>query len=450
MSRRDRRLLALVAIELVAGAVLYFRRPEAPPTPPPVPDLSDADPALAAHVREKAAACRTPDDWAALGLVYISFGYFPEAEACYRVAAEREAERPDRQHDWAFALERMGRPREANAAYERAAALGHGDPGGCWYFVGRNHLRLEDGAAARAAFEKSGQPQARYELAVLLARDGRGAEALPVLDQLSSQFPDAVQPPLLRHRVERLSGQSGAASADRALRVAGRLPTPFDREFRRLEAGREQLGTVKDLREARRLIAAGNAAAAEPLLANLARTAWAPEVADLSAEVEFLRNRPGEAARVLQEAIDRAGGSVYLFERLGDAHAEAGRPADAVAAWQRAVALGGAIDAKNTHYKLALHFDKAGNAAAAAPHHARAYLGAGHELLAAGQLRDAKGPLDKGLKYGPQFPPLWFARGEVQRLSGQVDVARAAYRKCLEIDPDHGRAAAALELLSGK
>jgi tetratricopeptide (TPR) repeat protein len=416
-----------------------------------VPDLVAVDEQVAAHVRESAAKCRTAADWAALGEVYVAYGYFPEGEACYRVAAEREPGRADRAYEWAFALERIGRLEEANAAYERAVSLGHSDPGGCWYYVGRNRLRVEKPAEARAAFDRAGdQPSARYEVARLLAKGGDDAAALAVLDRLAAGHPAAVQPHLLRHRIEVLRGGPAAVHADRANRFLTRLPTPFDRDYRRLEDAHDRLGFGGDLKAAETLIAAGRTAEAEPRVRAAFAGDWSPSAADLLAEIEFVGRRPDEAARVLREAVERAGPTPHLLIRLGDAYADAGRLDLAVPAWTRATGLGTGAEVKNAYHRLATYHERAGRAEAARWHMARALFGAGHEEFWAGRLDDAHLLFSRATETDPTLAAAWFYLGETERLRGRAEAARRAYRKCLELEPGHGRAHTGLALLDAR
>jgi tetratricopeptide (TPR) repeat protein len=445
----NRLLVFAIAAELLAGAVVVFGPRPQPGLTPPVPDLSREDQVLAAQVHDRAAKCQTPKDWNDLGELYLAHGFFPEAEACCRVAAEMDPNQPDPTYDWAFALERIGRLEESNAAYTKAIELGHADPAGCWYFVGRNHLRREDVNAARAAFEKAGDhPSARYEIARLLVREGKPAEAVPILDRLAAKYPNAVQPPLLRHRIEVLAGSPQAAAyADRSFRAPGRLPTPFDREFNRVEAIYFASGRPGQLRNAQSLLGRGDWQAAGAALRELLQEEWDPYVADSMAEAEFHLGRPAEAARLVREVVDRAGPSAYFLIRLGDEAAEAGRQPEAVEAWTRATRLGSPIEVKNTQNRLAMYYDGAKNEAAAKFHHGRAFLGAGEELFRAGQYRDALPAFKLAAEHDPRLALGWFYAGETHRVLGEAEPARAAYRKCLEIDPDFGRAVTGLGLL---
>lgn len=92
MTRAQWALVALIAAELAAGTFV-LARPRTRAVPPAA-DLSFVDPLLADHFRSRAAACDTADDWATLGEEFTAYGYFPEGEACCRIAAGREPDNP--------------------------------------------------------------------------------------------------------------------------------------------------------------------------------------------------------------------------------------------------------------------------------------------------------------------------------------------------------------------
>lgn len=448
MTRRDVFLCAVLAVELLVGAALYQRQ-RARPTPPRA-DLSFVHPLAAGQLTTLIDHCVTPTDWANLGKAYLALGYFSEGEACYRHAAAAEPRHPVRAYEWAFALERLGLLADANREYERAAHLGLPRPDDCWYLIGRNCLRTEDASAAQAAFVQAGsQPSARYERARLLARAGKTAEATAILDRLTAEFPDALQPYLLRHRIELLNASPAASvDADKAARAPGRLPTPFDDDWKRLEDTYDRLGLPAEWLACRHLIARGNVEAAAARLESALHQQWDPLGAELLAETMLQRHRPQDAIPHLQNNLERAGPSVHLLTRLGHAHEQTGQTDRAVDAWARAVHLGIGADVKEAHAKLASYYQRIGNGTAARQHNSLAHLATGHESFWNGHPSAALPSLELAVQAEPHLAAAWFYIGEVERLAGRSEVATKAYRRCLVIDPDCGRAHAGLGLVA--
>lgn len=450
MRHRNAILGCAIAIELIAGVVLAYRQKARPaPLSPLVPELSHVDPFVAAHIRELAAKCTTPGDWAGLGEVYLAYGYFTEAEACYRVAVAGSPNRVEWVHHWGFSLERLGKVTESNEQYERAIELGHPDPTACWYYIGRNHLRLEKVEAAQAAFQRAAdQPAARYELARLLVRGGKPAEAMPIIDRLASEHPNAVHPPLLRHKVQVLAKSPAAAeSGIGAHYTPDQLPNPFYVDWKWLQQTHDKLGLAGELKSAMALHEQGLTSAAMPALKEVYRLNCDIIAVELLSEAERRNGNPAEALRLIEDAIDRVGPSAQLLFMLGEAHAASGRLDRAVDAWTRASRLGAGGRVKNAYYKLALHFEKAGDSRAARRNHAMAYLSAAHEVFWNKKPAEAQEPLEKALEYDPDIVQAWYYLGEIHRLQGGSERARTAYERCLSIDPNFGRAIAGRSLL---
>jgi tetratricopeptide (TPR) repeat protein len=456
MNRFQWVLAAVLAAELATGAVLFRQRWNRPT--PPVAELSYTDPLLADQIRDLIRKCRTPDDWARLGEIYLAYGYFPEAEACYRVAAQGAPASPDHAYNWGFALERIGQLEEANREYERAIALGHPRPEDCWYYIGKNGLRQEKAEEAREAFQKAGnQPSARYEYARLMVRSGTSREAIPLLDKLAAEHPQAVQPYLLRYRIEVFQGGAlEGVYADKAGRAMKVLPSPWYKEFKRLEDVHDELGVAGEWLACKEMLAKGEHDEAEPRLRHAHRLWWDPAGIDLLAKVEARHRRLGEAINLLQEVIDRAGPSVHFLTRLGDMYEQTGQLDRAVEAWSRAVQLGFAPGAKYQDYqhrKLAAYYERKGDKEAARRHLALAYYATGHEAFWDDELSEdrklpaARRAFEQAVEFDPGSPHAWFYVGETRRLLNEPEDARQAYKRCLEINPDHGRALAGLALL---
>ena len=89
------------------------------------------------------------------------------------------------------------------------------------------------------------------------------------------------------------------------------------------------------------------------------------------------------------------------------------------------------------------------NPAQPTPIHAKAHLAAGTNLLDAGKPNDALPVLRRAVEADPGLAHAWHVLGEAHRAGQRPADARAAYERCLAIDPDHGRARRALKLLRG-
>lgn len=466
MSRTRWILLGIITVELIVGLVLLRRRLQEPT--PPRPDVSIFDLVTADDLRTAAASCETPEQWATLGELYLAHGYFREGEACLRVAAERQPDDLDLAFRHGFALERIGRLDEANSKY-RQAATGLQDPtteawhyhartADIWYYAARNVMRLEQSSdAQRSAFGFSGSlPATDSENARRGIRDG-GVDPFQnpesTAQALSTAHPLAFQPVSLLYRIAVQRGQRDEAVriADHFGRQSGSLPMPFDVEFKRLNDVRNEFGLSRRKTELERLMRAGSSANLTRMdaLSGLIESAeWTPTAADQRAEVEYRKGKLADAIAWLDEAITRDGPAWPILERLGDTHQEAGDANKALAVWDRAASLGTGPELKNLRHKLALAHEKAGRQDAANSYHALAAMSAGIEAFEAARVDRALTAFTEATRLNPRLAHAWFYLGECHRLSGRPDEARAAYEKCLQLDPDHGRALRGQQLLS--
>ena len=443
-------LVAVLVIELGIGGVLAARRMNQ--TEPLVPDLSSVDPVSAAEFRTLAANCKTANDWVKLGEAYLATGFFTEAEACFRQAMILQPNTPEFAFKHGFALERIGRIEEANAAYDTAIQGRHTRLADIWYYVGRNHLRLEQAEPAADAFKRAGNlPGARFELALLYARAGRTEEADAEAAQLATEFSDAYPPVSLRYRLAlaRHDRQAANAFADQFTRRPLPLPTPFATETQWVFGLADGFGRDRLFRDAGREVQGGRFDVAEANLRQALDARWDPAIADRLAEVVFTQGRQEEAVRILTEAVDRGGPSFELLWRLGQAHDALGRHDQALALWERAARIATGPRARDLWHDLATWYDKAKQPEKAKPLFARAYLIDGTDALTAGRPDAAVKALERAVEADPRLAHAWFALGEAHRFAGRTGDARAAYNQCLKINPYHGRAIRSLELLGG-
>ena len=167
------------------------------------------------------------------------------------------------------------------------------------------------------------QPSAYLSLADLLAEDGRADEAHAVLDEASSRFPENVSVPFQRGALyERVKEFGRAEEAFRA--VIAREP----RHAQALNYLGYMLAERGDrLEEAVALI--DRALAIDPGNGSyLDSLGWA----------YFKLRRHEDARQRLAEAAAQLPFNSVVQDHLGDALAALGRHAEAIAAWQRALA----------------------------------------------------------------------------------------------------------------
>ena len=449
MTRLGQILLGLVACELLAGGIAVGLKLGAPR--PPLWNGEYTDGITEGDVRRLAAEVRSPEDWRKLGEVYMAMGFFRESEACHRIAAERDADSAETVHQWAQALERLGYLDEANAAYLRVSKLDPSRSATCAYFIGRNKLRKEDVAAARQAFSEAGDlPAARYALARLLVGEGRRDEAAALLESLTREFPSAQQPPLLLHRIalEEKRPAAASAAADRQDAAKELLPNPIAAEFQRLRQVHEQIGLRRRWQEARQLIDDGNEAAGEQVLRGILAERFDAYPADWLAEILFQRGQMDAAADIQSEIIERLGPAVEFLERLGDTQDALGEKEEARATWLRATQLSFGPPLRDVHGKLAESLAAAGQEQLANQQLALAAQAAGIGELRAGNVASAEVALREAVRLDPQLAHGWYYLGEAARQRGDTEAARAAYERCLAIQPHHGRAADRQDLLA--
>jgi len=182
--RRDRRLVAGVAVALIAGAVWWFGFHYARPAPP-LPELSAVDPKVAAtiekHWAEAARNPRSASAWGWLGAVLRVYDFRPEACECLARAEELDPGNPRWPYYHGLAL-MIARPVDAIPRFRRAAQLCGNDPA-----------------------------SPRMRLARLLGEQGQWEEAQTELDPLVQAKPDFAPARLLSARAAQAGGNPARA-----------------------------------------------------------------------------------------------------------------------------------------------------------------------------------------------------------------------------------------------
>lgn len=451
MSRFAWTLLLVIAAECILGTVLVARRLHRPV--PPSADWTLLDPITASQIRSAIATCEASEDWRRLGELYMAAGCFAESEACHRVACVLSPDDADYARQWGFALERLGFLEEANQQYRRAIDLGASQPDACRYFIARNHLRAENPQEARRIFDEGrALPANRYELTRLHLRDRDFSRAEELLRSVAADRPGTLQVHLLGYRLalERGDERLARTEADQARYAPTKLLSPFDEEARRILDRTRTLGPNLHWVQARDLINQEQIEDAELLLQRAAQLYRSPAVVELLAECDIRRERFDSALRLFEEFQTENGPSGRILARIGDVHEAMGQPRMAQQDWLHATSLAAGLDLKATHHKLSRSFAATGDRAAADRHLARGHYFVGSDLLRFGYPDKSIAYFEAAVKHDPAFVQAWFYLGEARRRAGLRDPALSAYRSCLKLDADHGRALLGIALLQAE
>jgi tetratricopeptide (TPR) repeat protein len=445
----------IVACELVAASALLWwwavNPPPVPPPEPPRPDLSVLDSVTAGEIREwqELVSRDTAEDWLNLAEIYVIYGYFAEADLCCRRSVELNPKSFYTYYVWGTSLYRLGRTEEAAAKFRDAIPYAQGSPDGvssCWYCIGLNLLREEKVTEAESAFRTARDFfPADYELARILVRSGRAEEAVPILDRLIVIQPKTQKFYQLRARAAQALGDSEAVAdfREQAERASERLPSDGITRF--LKTLSREHGLERWYQEGQDLVQKGHFFEAAQLLHRALSVEWHPNAADSLITAELELGHADEAIRILDEAFARYGPTPQWLVALGDAHLLKGNRKQAKLSWERAARI--RID-EQAHERLAKYYNENGDKKQSTRHRALALHAEGREAFRKNQLDIAFAAFRKAVELAPQQAHSWYYLGECLRFLKKPDSARKSYRRCLQIDPNHGRALRSIERLA--
>lgn len=466
-----RLLLIILAVEAAATGWWASHRLRQP-APPELAGPAFIDPETAVHLRElraTAAAEQTADAWLDLGQALAIHGRFAAAEQCCRRAAQLSGDAFLQPFWWGITLDRLGETEQAVAQFTAAAPRATGtSPSGyayhelCYHFLGRNYLRMEDARRAEAAFRQADSlPLARYELAKLLLRTDRPAEARQLLDKLVAEFPQHHQYYFWRARALSQLNRAG----DTAPRTLDDEPPEVWEDWDMLDRAPESLhtdllaelmiaeesrfGVQRLVKDAGELAARGDTEQAAKLMSRALAAEWLPTVAARLAAYQLSKGRTGEAELLIEELFTREGAMPVQLDviAIGDHYQLAGQPERAVNLWGRLLLV---TDNVLAHSRLANFYLRMADAPKARYHRTRALYTQATQAFRANRLSEARAGFQEALQSSDDFAPAWYYLGETQRLAGDAEAAREALQRCLQLDPDHGRARRALQRLPGE
>jgi tetratricopeptide (TPR) repeat protein len=453
MKMLTRLLQACVAIEVLGAAffvVGWLRDPV-----PSRSELTHFHPATADEIRSLEQNVRdisTADNWLTLGKAYLAAGFFPHGEYCCEQAARDDAASFEAHYWWGVALNQLGETPQAIEKFRQALPLAdsHASAGDararCWYGIGRNLLRQEDAANAEAAFRKAGgYLPARHQLIRILVRADRGSEAIPILDELVSRYPNESTFYQLRARSREQTGDTAGAFEDRTHveRAPDRLRS--DSIIAELQFEFGAIGLNRQLGNCARLTAEQPQQAVACLRALLS-TEWRKELAVTLVEAEMRIGNAQQAVDLLNELMQRDGTTPERLAQLAYGHRLLEQGEISFKLLQRAAQL---MHIESVHDGLSRAYFARGDNKLSDRHRALASMTGGIAAFRKDRIHEASTQLQQALQLDPGLSNGWFYLAECHRVQGQVEDAIDALRQCLQIDQNHGRAQARLSLLTG-
>lgn len=459
MHRLQRLLLLLITGELlVCGFHAVQRLTERLPV---LPVVAFDDPLLKADFTALAEAARTGDsgDWQLLGEGLLGQGFYGEAELAFRRAVELDSQNGIAQFSVAFCVDRTGRVEASTQEYQRAAEMTPpssspiGSREHCLYQVGRNALRLEQLPSAEQIFhEILAFTPAAYQYSKLLTRSGRSAEALTEIDKVLNKSPLSLKFRSLQlHALEDLGRLTEIADAARQLERS-KYEFPIDLSSNFVEPLSQRLGIHREMEACQQLLASGDMDAVarklNELLVLLEPTTHPQKfrLRQSLIEVEFQRKNADQMLASIAQLQAAGLSNADLLQMEGAAYSLQGDKQRALALWLRAARQSPNVP---LHQILARHYDDLGDSANRDQHLGQAALLTTKMHYGSNQLEAAQLSVREAQRYLPENDQVWFYSAEINQALGHLSEALADYRRCVELNPGHGRALRALKSFDG-
>ncbi|MEK6261566.1 MAG: tetratricopeptide repeat protein [Planctomycetota bacterium] len=441
---------ALLVVELALGlGAIRWRLSVAVA---PAVNLGRLPASTAADVRrlQQRVGTDRPAAWLELGEAYLAYGYFPQAEACLRRAANLTPHSFAAVYGHAYSLDRLCRLPEAEIRFRTAVAMTNGKAASnCWYHIGLNHLRREDAPQAEQAFLRAGDRHAPavHARARLLIRSDRNDEALVQIEALRRELTLDIQTEMLAVQAMRAlkNPVELARAAERADRSQERLRLSDHWEY--LHPIRSRYGLMAQYSRARALTEQGKFPEAAQVFQSMLNSD-APEYSEGMFEQGVrlcLRARQSDdALDVLSRFQKRMLLTPSALHLWGDALGSVGRLDEAIKTWEYANRL---LPDGQSYRSLSAAHARVGNPSQAERDLDLAALFQGIGAYRDNELEAALTELERAQRALKDDARPSFYLGETHFALSQYDKARAAYQRCIDLDPDHGRALERLDQL---
>lgn len=445
MKRVQKTLAAILGLQLVVLGLISFRSQTSPPE-----HMASLDDGTIRDIEEfkRGLNVRLAADWLRLAEVYRAFGILPLADMAYRQAHRLKPKDPAYLYHWGITRSRAGDFDGAEKLLKLAIHNSVQSVEDCQFVLGKDRLRQELPAEAEPLLRNLSQrPDAALLLARLLQRTDRPKEA----SEMASRGLD-----LAANDVRFLQQKSWAEAAQgnttvsEALRfrsmVARRWTVTQEPLYTRDYEIRQQFGNQRDSVETARLRAAGRVEEAKKHLEAVLAARWREKEAFELAELMLETSNPAQALNALSDYAARVGETGETLEMMARAALQTGDKSKAFAFAKRAHEFKvsrSVPSALSIHRMMAEHHRSQGDERATSRQMAEMNFELGKQALSENPSA-ALQSFNQAALLDPEFAHAWFYMGQCHELLGLIPQARSAYRKCLNLNTNHGRALMAL------
>ena len=442
MTRWQKLLSAVVALELAAGAILAIMQASRPQAP--LPDLSRVDNETATALHELREIARDGDarDWRELAEGYLGTGYYTAAEQCFRRATLLDPGDMQAEYGLAFCLERTGRTSAAIPIFRSVAETADSDLSQtCWYQTGRCFLREDNTVDAEAAFRRIEKfPPAVYQLSKILIRTGRADEAVPLIEEYLAATPNCLKFLQLRGKAAEALDDLKTTEEMRDREDRGEYLTHLEYSLEFIGMLGTKFGLGSRLARGLKLKEEGTAAQQQMSLTGAVALIrehrfWQYRSAFVAlAEVELALGHLDRVHELISEVRQISYDGADLLELEGKAVYAAGRDSEAAALWKRAYLIRPTIDLCD---ELAMIASDPSDKNEYMAQRERIY---GQQLMLTKDAGAALAHFEAANALTPENPAILFSLGDAARVLGDKETAESCFRSCLRIQPAHGRA----------
>ena len=390
-------------------------------------------------------------DWRLLAEAYLGSGHYLEAEQCFRQVVHLDATDIQAEYGRGFCLERMGQTSAAIEVFKNTAARADQQlRSTCLYQIGRCYLREENSEEAEATFRQiREQSPAAYQLAKLLIRSDRAAEAWPILEEQIVAQPNSLKLTQLQMRAAQQLGNAQLAEElrDQEDRSEYKLNLEYSQSFISLFASRYGLSRI--LSKAMQLKQEGSLSQRLSMLdraLNIVRKneLWQYRSVYIAlAYVNLGLGNTDRAAQLIAEIRAHTHDDVDLRDLEALVCAANGDEESAYRIWLAAAELN----------PSAFLYQRLADTNHQIPNELRqSYQGQqafheGIDALRNNQPAVSQNLLEGAAKLLPENERIWFYLGEAFRVQNNSEKAMAAFTECLRINPEHWRAKRQLQRL---